>query len=156
MLLAALHRLLHTPLDCRQWDSPLPFHNQARLRLREVAVLHEMAKRMKEALDHLMKIHHFALVADRLQHPLVFVSGAVESRAAACSCGKNFRPQVFKRLVWQDCLVQRIERKSVFVILAWGKRYSHERFVCCPKNHLVEKRSLHSPSLTCGRLARGS
>ena len=122
----------------------------------KVAVLHEMAKRMKEALDHLMKIHHRALVADRLQHPLVFVSGAVESRAAACSCGKNFRPQVFKRLVWQDCLVQPIERKSACVICAWGKRYSHERFVCCPKNHLVEKRSLHSPSLTCGRLAMGS
>ena len=58
----------------------------------KVAVLHEMAKRMKEALDHLMKIHHRALVADRLQHPLVFVSAVVESRVAACICGKNFRP----------------------------------------------------------------
>ncbi len=120
-------------------DSPLPLHNQARNQLREFAVLHEFAKREKEEQDHLTKIHHRALVADRLERPLVFVSTVVESHVAACSCCKNFLLQFFKRQTLQDCLVQRIERKSACVIFAWGKRYSHELFVRWPKNPRVAK-----------------
>ena len=69
---------------CRK---PLPAHNEARLRLREVGVLDERAKRGKEAMDHLCKIHHLALVADRLFHPLVFISCIVDGRLLAVHLG---------------------------------------------------------------------
>jgi hypothetical protein len=93
--------------------TPLPVHNEARLRLREVGVLDERAKRVQEAMDYLCKIHHLALVADRLFHPLVFISCIVEPHFAVFCCGNNVRLQVFERRGEQDCLVQPFPPRSL-------------------------------------------
>ena len=124
---------------CRK---PLPAHNEARLRLREVGVLDERAKRGKEAMDHLCKIHHLALVADRLFHPLVFISCIVDPHGAAFCCGNNGRLQVFERRGDQDCLVQVIDGRVVAFILVLGKGFSHERSICAPKKPRVAKAAL--------------
>ncbi len=59
---------------------------------RFISMVKTAAPRCGSAL-HILLVREFcALVADRLQHPLVFVSAVVESRVAACICGKNFRP----------------------------------------------------------------
>jgi hypothetical protein len=125
---------------CRK---PLPAHNEARLRLREVGVLDERAKRGKEAMDHLCKIHHLALVADRLFHPLVFISCIVDPHGAAFCCGNNGRLQVFERRGDQDCLVQVIDGRVVAFILVLGKAFPTNARYARLKSHGLQKRRLH-------------